>query len=192
MPVGVIATSPCDGDASIRRLSQGRPFVRFWRRVHIPLSSTRTCRGFGRASTRSRGIIKHGAKLIYAFCEATVPRITSSRERLTARLHFLAPNNPRGRQSGLPRGRDRGHGRRGCVNNHLPDDIKCPTDPARRDAASCGRLPGEVLQSLQGRRAWVHRRSHRSPTRAPRFIQALRMLKSKRTPSAKETRHIPL
>ncbi len=79
MPVGVIGNQPTvmagclDIDASIK----GARFVRFCDAFNIPLIIYEDVPGFLPGVHQEHGgIIKHGAKLIYAFCEATVPRIT--------------------------------------------------------------------------------------------------------------------
>jgi propionyl-CoA carboxylase beta chain len=79
MPVGVVANQPqvmagcLDIDASIK----GARFVRFCDAFNIPLVVYEDVPGFLPGTHQEHGgIIKHGAKLIYAFCEATVPRIT--------------------------------------------------------------------------------------------------------------------
>lgn len=79
MTVGVVANQPnvmagcLDIDASIK----GARFVRFCDAFNIPLIVYEDVPGFLPGSHQEHGgIIKHGAKLIYAFCEATVPRIT--------------------------------------------------------------------------------------------------------------------
>jgi propionyl-CoA carboxylase beta chain len=62
-----------DIDASIK----GARFVRFCDAFNIPLIVYEDVPGFLPGIHQEHGgIIKHGAKLIYAFCEATVPRIT--------------------------------------------------------------------------------------------------------------------
>jgi propionyl-CoA carboxylase beta chain len=79
MPVGIVANQPSvmagclDIDASIK----GARFVRFCDAFNIPLIVYEDVPGFLPGTHQEHGgIIKHGAKLIYAFCEATVPRIT--------------------------------------------------------------------------------------------------------------------
>lgn len=79
MPVGIVANQPnvmagcLDIDASIK----GARFVRFCDAFNIPLVVYEDVPGFLPGTHQEHGgIIKHGAKLIYAFCEATVPRIT--------------------------------------------------------------------------------------------------------------------
>ncbi|MBM4339576.1 MAG: acyl-CoA carboxylase subunit beta [Deltaproteobacteria bacterium] len=79
MPVGIIANQPnwlagsLDPDSSVKA---GR-FVRFCDCFNIPLITFVDVPGFlPGIDMESRGIIRHGAKLLYAFCEATVPKIT--------------------------------------------------------------------------------------------------------------------
>lgn len=78
-PVGVVANQPAvlagtlDIDASIK----GARFVRFCDCFNIPLITFEDVPGFlPGVGQEHGGIIKHGAKLLYAFCEATVPKIT--------------------------------------------------------------------------------------------------------------------
>ena len=78
-PVGIVANQPAylagvlDIDASLK----GARFVRFCDAFNIPLVTFEDVPGF-LPGTRQEfgGIIKHGAKLLYAFAEATVPKIT--------------------------------------------------------------------------------------------------------------------
>lgn len=77
--VGIVANQPSvlagvlDIDSSIK----GARFVRFCDAFNIPLVVLEDVPGFLPGTDQEwRGIIKHGAKLLYAFCEATVPRIT--------------------------------------------------------------------------------------------------------------------
>ena len=77
--VGIVANQPSvlagvlDIDASIK----GARFVRFCDAFNIPLVVLEDVPGFLPGTDQEwRGIIKNGAKLLYAFCEATVPRLT--------------------------------------------------------------------------------------------------------------------
>ena len=78
-PVGVVANQPAvlagvlDIDSSLK----GARFVRFCDAFNIPIVTFVDVPGFLPGTDQEwRGIIKHGAKLLYAFCEATVPKIT--------------------------------------------------------------------------------------------------------------------
>lgn len=77
--VGIVANQPSvlagvlDNDSSIK----GARFVRFCDAFNIPLVVFEDVPGFLPGTDQEwRGIIKNGAKLLYAFCEATVPKIT--------------------------------------------------------------------------------------------------------------------
>lgn len=79
MPVGIIANQPAhlagtlDIDASVK----GARFVRFCDAFNIPLITFEDVPGFLPGTVQEHGgIIRHGAKLLYAFAEATVPKIT--------------------------------------------------------------------------------------------------------------------
>ena len=78
-PVGIIANQPAhlagvlDIDSSIK----GARFVRFCDCFNIPLVTFEDVPGFLPGTVQEHGgIIKHGAKLLYAYCEATVPKLT--------------------------------------------------------------------------------------------------------------------
>ncbi|MCH7574227.1 MAG: acyl-CoA carboxylase subunit beta [Candidatus Marinimicrobia bacterium] len=77
--VGIIGNQPAhlagalDIDASIK----GARFVRFCDAFNIPLITLVDVPGFLPGTDQEwGGIIRHGAKLLYAYCEATVPKIT--------------------------------------------------------------------------------------------------------------------
>jgi propionyl-CoA carboxylase beta chain len=78
-PVGVVANQPAhlagtlDIDASVK----GARFVRFCDAFNIPLVTFEDVPGFLPGTVQEYGgIIRHGAKLLYAFAEATVPKLT--------------------------------------------------------------------------------------------------------------------
>lgn len=79
MPVGIVANQPnwlagaLDPDSSVKAAR----FVRFCDCFNIPIITFVDVPGFlPGIDMEERGIIRHGAKLLYAFCEATVPKIT--------------------------------------------------------------------------------------------------------------------
>ncbi len=78
-PVGIVANQPMvlagclDIDASVKAAR----FVRFCDCFHIPIVTLVDVPGFLPGTDQEfGGIIKHGAKLLYAYAEATVPKIT--------------------------------------------------------------------------------------------------------------------
>ena len=79
MPVGIIANQPAHlaGVLDIDSSLKGARFVRFCDAFNIPLITFEDVPGFLPGTDQEwRGIIKHGAKLLYAFAEATVPKLT--------------------------------------------------------------------------------------------------------------------
>ena len=78
-PVGVVANQPAhlagtlDIDASVK----GARFVRFCDAFNIPLVTFEDVPGFLPGTGQEYGgVIRHGAKLLFAFAEATVPKVT--------------------------------------------------------------------------------------------------------------------
>ncbi len=77
--VGIVANQPAvlagclDIDASVK----GARFIRFCDSFNIPIVTFEDVPGFLPGTSQEHGgIIRHGAKLLYAYCEATVPKLT--------------------------------------------------------------------------------------------------------------------
>ena len=109
-------------------------------------------------SRRSAGVIRHGAKLVHAFAEATVPRVTRDpAQGVRRRLHRDelqgARRRPRVR---LARRADRRDGRRAGGRDHPPPrDRRAPTTRAR------ARAPRRALRRRAPHRAGGGRRRPR-------------------------------
>jgi propionyl-CoA carboxylase beta chain len=77
--VGIVANNPAmlAGTLDINASVKGARFVRFCDCFNIPLITFEDVPGFLPGTAQEYGgIIKHGAKLLYAFAEATVPKVT--------------------------------------------------------------------------------------------------------------------
>lgn len=77
--MAVVANQPdhLAGALDINASDKGARFVRFCDAFNIPLITLEDVPGFlPGVSQEHGGIIRHGAKLLYAFAEATVPKIT--------------------------------------------------------------------------------------------------------------------
>jgi propionyl-CoA carboxylase beta chain len=78
-PVGVVANQPMvkAGVLDIDASSKAARFIRFCDAFGIPLITLVDVPGFMPGSQQEHGgIIRHGAKLLYAYAEATVPKVT--------------------------------------------------------------------------------------------------------------------
>src|SRR5260221_9706902 len=78
-PVGIVANQPAflAGVLDINASVKGARFVRFFDAFNIPLITFEDVPGFLPGTQQEfGGIIKHGAKLLFAYAEATVPKIT--------------------------------------------------------------------------------------------------------------------
>src|SRR5205085_11720038 len=78
-PIGIVANQPAylAGCLDINSSVKGARFVRFCDAFNIPLLTFEDVPGFLPGTEQEfGGIIKHGAKLLFAFAEATVPKIT--------------------------------------------------------------------------------------------------------------------
>ena len=107
-PVGIVANQPAHlaGCLDIAASIKGAWFVRFCDCFNIPLITLEDVPGFLPGTDQEYGgIIKHGAKLLYAFAEATVPKITvitrkayggaydvMSSKHIRADVNFAYPN----------------------------------------------------------------------------------------------------
>ncbi len=77
--IGIVANQPAvmAGVLDIQASQKAARFVRFCDCFNVPLLVLEDVPGFMPGTNQEwGGIITHGAKLLYAFCEATVPRIT--------------------------------------------------------------------------------------------------------------------
>jgi propionyl-CoA carboxylase beta chain len=77
--VGIIGNNPMvlAGVLDIDSSDKGGRFIRFCDAFNIPLVTFEDVPGFLPGTAQEYGgIIRHGAKLLYAYCEATVPKLT--------------------------------------------------------------------------------------------------------------------
>ncbi len=77
-PVGIVANQPNSlaGVLDINASDKGARFIRFCDAFHIPLITLVDTPGFlPGADQEHNGVIRHGAKMIYAYAEASVPKL---------------------------------------------------------------------------------------------------------------------
>ena len=78
-PVGIVANQPMvlAGSLDINSSSKASRFIRFCDAFNIPIVTLVDTPGYMPGSDQEHnGIIRHGSKLLYAYCEATVPKVT--------------------------------------------------------------------------------------------------------------------
>ena len=198
VPVGIVANQPCvmagclDIDASLK----GARFVRFCDAFNIPLLIYEDVPGFLPGTHQEHGgIIKHGAKLIYAFCEATVPRITIiTRKAYGGAYIVMSSKHIRGDVNlAYPTAEIAVMGAEGAVNIICRDAIKCADDAeATRRQLVCDYQEKFSNPYKAAELGYVDEVIDPADTR-PKIIQALRMLRTKRdTLPPKKHGNIPL
>jgi propionyl-CoA carboxylase beta chain len=156
--VGIVANQPAflagvlDIDASVKAAR----FVRFCDCFNIPLITFEDVPGFlPGVGQEHHGIIRHGAKLLYAFAEATVPKITViTRKAYEAHSH--------GYQFRLSDRRDRRHGRRGCRRRVVSQRAGRHDQPGRKAREDHRGIQREIRKSIRRGGARIYRRGHRA------------------------------
>ena len=144
--------------------------MRFCDCFNIPLVTFVDVPGFLPGTAQEYGgIIKHGAKLLYAFAEATVPKVTViTRKAYGGAYDVMASKHIRADFNfAYPTAEIAVMGPEAAVNIVFRDELAKAADPAAARARLRGRVPREVRQPVQGRRARLHRRGH-PPARHPR------------------------
>ncbi len=197
-PVGIVANQPAylagvlDIDASVK----GGRFVRFCDCFNIPLVTFVDVPGFLPGTVQEYGgIIKHGAKLLYAYCEATVPKISViTRKAYGGAYVVMSSKAIRGDVNlAYPTGEIAVMGPEGAVNIIFRTAIEKATDPqAERE-----RLVAEYRRTFANpfkaaELGYIDEIIMPADTR-PRLIGALDMLQNKREKNPpKKHGNIPL
>jgi propionyl-CoA carboxylase beta chain len=197
-PVGIVGSQPSvlAGALDIKASIKGARFVRFCDAFNIPIVTFEDVPGFlPGLDQESGGIIRNGAKLLYAYCEATVPKITViTRKAYGGAYVVMSSKHIRGDVNlAWPNAEIAVMGPEGAINvlyrqqmaqSEHPDRLRGQLTQEYRDAlatpyvaASWGYLD-DVIEPSQTR---------------PRLINALEMLRNKRDQNPpKKHGNIPL
>jgi propionyl-CoA carboxylase beta chain len=135
--IGVIANQPAHlaGVLDIAASLKGGRFVRFCDCFNIPLVTFEDVPGFLPGTDQEwNGIIKHGAKLLYAYCEATVPKVTViTRKAYGGAYDVMNSKHIRGDFNfAWPSAEIAVMGSKGAVEIVFKKEIKSPEDEAKR------------------------------------------------------------
>ena len=134
----------------------------------FPSSPSRTCPASCPAPAQEfGGIIRHGAKLLYAFAEATVPKITViTRKAYGGAYCVMASKHIRTDLNlAYPTAEIAVMGPEGAVNVLYRRELAQGRGPGRPPRGARGRVPREVREPLRRRGAGLRRRGHRARAR---------------------------
>ena len=165
--VGIVAQEPSvmAGAMEMNSADKIARFVRFCDAFNIPLLTFCDSPGFlpGVASEHE-GVIRHGAKVLFAYSEATVPKIQVTTRKGYGGAYIVMSSKLLGADLAfrLAQRRNRGDGPGRRCQRRLP-----PADRSRgrqrcRTRPIGGRVPQDLPQSLRCRRRWLHRRCDRA------------------------------
>lgn len=196
--VGIIANQPAvlAGVLDIEASLKGARFVRFCDAFNIPLVTFEDVPGFLPGVAQEHGgIIKHGAKLLYAYCEATVPKLTViTRKAYGGAYDVMSSKHIRGDLNfAWPTAEIAVMGSKGAVEVLYRREIAEAEDPDERTAELEARFRDKFANPyLAAARGYVDDVIDPRETRA-RLISGLEMLADKgdRNP-AKKHGNIPL
>jgi propionyl-CoA carboxylase beta chain len=149
--VGIVANNPSHlaGTLDINGSVKGARFVRFCDAFNIPLIAFVDVPGFLPGTDQERGgIIRHGAKLLYAFSEATVPRLTVITRKAYGGAYDVMNSKHIGADLNLawPTAMIAVMGAQGAINIIFRSEIKEALDPVQR-AGELTRLYAEQCEN---------------------------------------------
>ncbi len=183
--VGILANQPAvlAGVLDINASAKGARFVRFCDCFNIPIVTFEDVPGFlPGVGQEHGGIIRHGAKLLYAYCEATVPKINIvTRKAYGGAFCVLSPRATRGDLAlAWPSAELAVMGADGAVNILYRRELANAEDPVARKAELVQEYTDEWANPyVAASRGFIDGVIEPHDTR-PRLINALQMLKNKR------------
>lgn len=197
-PVGIVAQQPraLAGVLDINASDKAARFVRFCDCFNIPLLTLVDVPGFlpGTAQEHN-GIIRHGAKLLYAYCEATVPKITIiTRKAYGGAYDVMSSKHIRGDINyAWPTAEIAVMGPDAAVNILFKDEIERAQDPEQRRKELIAEYNEKFTNPyIAASRGYIDEVIAPRMTRV-KIINALEMLKNKRdTNPPKKHGNIPL
>ena len=160
-------------------------FVRFCDCFNIPARHVRgRARFLPGTDQEYGGIIKHGAKLLFAFAEATVPKVTvifCAKRMAAPTTSWRRRHISRRRESRVPHRGDRVIGTDGAVNIVRRKEISESKEPEKTRAAFALDYKEKFANPYKAAEARLHRRGHHPRTLRQRLHRSLeQLLKDKR------------
>jgi propionyl-CoA carboxylase beta chain len=197
-PVGVVANQPMQfaGTLDIDASEKAARFVRTCDAFNIPVLTFVDVPGFLPGTDQEwNGIIRRGAKLIYAYCEATVPLVTVITRKAYGGAYDVMGSKHLGGDINLawPTAQIAVMGAQGAVNILYRSELGEADDPDEKRAELVQEYEDHLANPyLAAERGYVDAVIHPHETRTE-VIRALRLLRSKRgTLPPKKHGNIPL
>ena len=196
--IGIVANQPAvlAGVLDIDASEKGARFVRFCDAFNIPIITFEDVPGFLPGTNQEHhGIIRSGAKLLYAYCEATVPKLTVvTRKAYGGAYCVMSSKHIRGDVNfAWPSSEIAVMGPDGAVNIIFRKELEKAKDPVARKAELVAEYREKFASPyVAAERGYIDDVIEPKETR-PRLINALEMLGNKRDSNpAKKHGNIPL
>jgi propionyl-CoA carboxylase beta chain len=197
-PVGIVANQPAvlAGVLDINASLKAARFIRFCDCFNLPIVTFVDVPGFLPGVAQEHGgIIKHGAKLLFAYCEATVPKLTViTRKAYGGAYDVMSSKHIRGDVNlAWPTAEIAVMGPKGAVEILFKDEIARAQDAAGATARLIDEYTGKFAHPFAAAaRGYIDDVIDPRDTR-PRLIEALRTLRGKRDRNpAKKHGNLPL
>ncbi|HYV99370.1 MAG TPA: acyl-CoA carboxylase subunit beta [Gemmatimonadaceae bacterium] len=196
--IGIIANQPAvlAGVLDISASIKAARFIRFCDSFNIPIVTFEDVPGFlPGVSQEHGGIIKHGAKLLYAYCEATVPKLTViTRKAYGGAYDVMSSKHIRGDYNvAWPTAEIAVMGPKGAVEILFKKEIAADAEPAKAMDAKVAEYTEKFANPyVAASRGYVDDIIDPRDTR-PKLIDALESLQGKRDANPKKKHgNIPL
>lgn len=183
-PAGIIANEPAHlaGVLDINSSRKGGRFIRFCDAFNIPIITFEDVPGFLPGTDQEwNGIIVNGAKLLYAYCEATVPKITViTRKAYGGAYDVMNSKHIRGDLNyAWPTAEIAVMGPKGAVEIVFSKEIKQAGDPERVEEEKIQEYTEKFANPyIAAARGYIDEVIEPNQTRM-RLIQALELLETK-------------
>jgi len=184
MSVGIVANQPAvlAGVLDINSSRKGGRFVRFCDAFNIPILTFEDVPGFLPGTDQEwNGIIMNGAKLLYAYCEATVPKVTViTRKAYGGAYDVMNSKHIRGDMNfAWPSAEIAVMGPKGAVEIIFAKEIKAAEKPEEEEARKIEEYTEKFASPyIAAERGYIDEVIEPRQTR-PRLISTFRMLRNK-------------
>ena len=183
--IGIVANQPkvMAGSLDVNSSDKAARFVRFCDSFNIPLVTLTDVPGyFPGVEQEQNGIIRHGAKLLYAFSEATVPKINVILRKAYGGAYIAMNSKHLGADIVMawPTAEIAVMGPEGAANIIFKNDIKESSDPVTTRNEKIQEYRNKFASPYEAAKSGYVDDVIEPDSTRPRIIAALEMLASKR------------